>query len=159
MRWTVLAMLLALVVAQFIRRPVLLNPPPGPPMSAHVQVPPVVDSILRRACYDCHSNETRWPLYARVAPASWIIAEDVRAGRSDLNFSDWSTDPGREPTPGPRRGGRCSDLRKRIIPRPYNLVQPTSPRVSPAETEMICAWTQAARESLRIVLRDGSGLP
>jgi hypothetical protein len=159
MRWTVLAMLLALVVAQFIRRPVLLNPPPGPPMSAHVQVPPVVDSILRRACYDCHSNETRWPLYARVAPASWIIAEDVRAGRSDLNFSDWSTDPGREPTPSQRLGGICSDLRKRIMPiRSYLFLHPSA-RVSPAETEMICAWTQAARESLRIVLRDGSGLP
>jgi hypothetical protein len=38
---------------------------------------------------DCHSNETRWPWYARLAPGSWLMARDVRKGRSHFNMSEW----------------------------------------------------------------------
>ena len=41
-----------------------------------------------RACYDCHSNETRWPWYSNVAPVSWLIQRDVDEGRRELNFSE-----------------------------------------------------------------------
>jgi Haem-binding domain len=47
-------------------------------------------SVLRRACYDCHSNETVWPWYSRVAPVSWVIVHDVNEGRAALNFSTWN---------------------------------------------------------------------
>ncbi len=48
-----------------------------------------VQWILRRACYDCHSNETRWPLWAYVAPMSWQVVDDVERAREILNFSEW----------------------------------------------------------------------
>jgi len=48
-------------------------------------------SIARRACYDCHSNETVWPWYSNVAPMSWLIQRDVEEGREHLNFSDWGS--------------------------------------------------------------------
>jgi hypothetical protein len=51
--------------------------------------PPEVRAILRRACFDCHSNETRWPWYSQVAPLSWMIAAHVHDGRAALNFSYW----------------------------------------------------------------------
>ncbi len=51
--------------------------------------PPQVEAILRRACYDCHSNETVWPWYSRVAPVSWMVAYDVHEAREHLNFSDF----------------------------------------------------------------------
>jgi len=51
---------------------------------------PQTAALVRRACYDCHSNETTWPWYSYVAPASWLIAHDVDEGRSRLNFSDAS---------------------------------------------------------------------
>ncbi len=50
---------------------------------------PEVEAILRRGCYDCHSNETRWPWYSRVAPVSWMVAYDVHEAREHLNFSDF----------------------------------------------------------------------
>lgn len=52
-----------------------------------------VDAVLRRACYDCHSNETRWPWYSRVAPISWLVHRDVFEGRRHLNFSEWDKVP------------------------------------------------------------------
>jgi hypothetical protein len=110
-------------------------------MHQHVQVPSEIDSMIRRACYDCHSNETRWPAYAWVAPVSWLVARDVRRARSDLNFSEWGTDPDREPTPTQRLGGICSDLRKGIMP--------PRARVSNIELERICQWTLEAREQLQ----------
>lgn len=41
------------------------------------------------ACFDCHSNETTWPWYAKIAPSSWLLASDVSEGREVINFSEW----------------------------------------------------------------------
>jgi hypothetical protein len=49
-----------------------------------------VAALVRRACHDCHSNNTVWPWYSRIAPVSWLIADDVKGGRAHLNFSEWS---------------------------------------------------------------------
>lgn len=61
----------------------------NPQVTADLQAPPEVKRILHSACYDCHSNETRWPFYSKVAPISWFIADDVTEGRAKLNFSNW----------------------------------------------------------------------
>jgi hypothetical protein len=45
---------------------------------------------MHRACWDCHSNETKWPLYARLAPTSWLLAHDIHNARNHLNFSKWA---------------------------------------------------------------------
>ena len=52
-------------------------------------ISPEVSTILRNACYDCHSNETVYPWYADVAPMSWLVIHDVNEGREELNFSEW----------------------------------------------------------------------
>jgi hypothetical protein len=62
----------------------------NPPGRYNLDAPPEVDAILRRACYDCHTHETKWPLYARIAPGSWLMARDVHNGRNHLNFSKWA---------------------------------------------------------------------
>jgi hypothetical protein len=46
-------------------------------------------ALAVRACFDCHSNETKWPWYAHVAPVSWLAVHDVDEGREHLNFSEW----------------------------------------------------------------------
>jgi hypothetical protein len=53
--------------------------------------PREVQWVLRRACYDCHSTETRWPIWAYVAPMSWLVVRDVDRARAKLNFSDWAS--------------------------------------------------------------------
>lgn len=47
--------------------------------------------LARRACFDCHSNETQWPWYSNVAPVSWLINRHVLEGREHMNFSEWAT--------------------------------------------------------------------
>jgi hypothetical protein len=61
----------------------------NPPVTAEVIAPADVKTILRSACFDCHSNETHWPWYSRVAPISWWMVDHVGEGREELNFSQW----------------------------------------------------------------------
>lgn len=65
----------------------------NPPVQRTIDAPEDVERVLRRSCYDCHSNETDWPWYSRVAPASWLVADDVHEAREDMNFSEWPDDP------------------------------------------------------------------
>ncbi len=62
----------------------------NPPVESEVPAPAEVRAVLRRACYDCHSHETNKPWYGYVAPASWLLAYDVRQAREHLNFSTWN---------------------------------------------------------------------
>lgn len=79
-----LGMSVAFVVVQAVR-----FERTNPPVTADLQVEPELKRLLRRACYDCHSNETAWPWYTAVAPSSWLAHYDVTVGRRDVNFSDW----------------------------------------------------------------------
>lgn len=65
-------------------------PRSNPNISGEILAPSPIKSILKRACYDCHSHETVWPWYSTVAPMSWLVAWDVREGREELNFSIWN---------------------------------------------------------------------
>ena len=49
----------------------------------------VAEEVARASCFDCHSHHTRYPPYAYVAPASWLLQRDIEQGRDELNFSDW----------------------------------------------------------------------
>lgn len=62
----------------------------NPPVVSDLEAPVEVKSILKRSCYDCHSNEVNWPWYSYVAPVSWLVAYDVKEGREELNFSEWN---------------------------------------------------------------------
>ena len=61
------------------------NPPVENDLLASIKV----KDILKRACYDCHSNETNWTWYTQIAPVSFLVASDVNKGREKINFSEW----------------------------------------------------------------------
>lgn len=81
-----LSVLIPFLLIQFIpvdrENPIINN-------ATTLTAPPKVMSILKKSCYDCHSNETEWPFYSYVAPISWLVSRDVKLGRDDLNFSEW----------------------------------------------------------------------
>jgi hypothetical protein len=84
-KWSLAGLLLAFVAIQLV--PVDRT---NPPVETEVPATAEARSVLRRACYDCHSNETVWPWYSRIAPVSWLVARDVHEGREELNFSTWN---------------------------------------------------------------------
>jgi len=48
---------------------------------------PKTEELFNKACADCHSNNTKWPWYSKIAPISWLIAHDVAEGREHFNVS------------------------------------------------------------------------
>ncbi len=65
-----------------------------PTVSEPKWVNPEARALVKEHCFQCHSNETEWPWYSNIAPASWLIAMDVKEGRQQFNFSDWQANPG-----------------------------------------------------------------
>lgn len=55
------------------------------------QIDAEVSNLLRSACYDCHSNETKYPWYSYITPFSWFIFDHINHGREELNFSEWAS--------------------------------------------------------------------
>lgn len=95
-----------------------------------------VGAILDRSCQDCHSANTRWPWYARVAPFSWILARDVSKGRAKLDFSQWA-----EKLPSTnQRMEVCDAVSNGSMPlRAYTLVHRNA-RLSKQDVDSICDW-------------------
>lgn len=50
---------------------------------------PETRALAERACFDCHSNETKFPWYASIAPPSLLLSRHITEGRDNMNFSDW----------------------------------------------------------------------
>ena len=65
-----------------------------PAVSEPAWVTPQARTLAKEHCFQCHSNETEWPWYSNIAPASWLISFDVIEGRDKFNFSDWQKRPG-----------------------------------------------------------------
>jgi len=86
--------------------------------------------LARTACYDCHSNQTRWPPQSYVAPFSWLVTRDVEQGREELNFSDWAADDGEASDAADAVADRS------MPPTRYVLVHPDA-RLSDAERELL----------------------
>lgn len=102
--------------------------------------PPEVMAVLRRSCFDCHSNETVWPWYGRVAPASWLVARDVRMGRDELNFSTWSAMSAKERAEAARESHE-SAFAGEMPMRIYLLMHPDA-RLSAADYAALETWAR-----------------
>lgn len=86
------AMLLQFFPMQWVN-PMLVQS--NPPVQHHIHWDsPQTEAMIRRACYDCHSNETHWPWFTRLAPASWVSASTVNTARSHFNLSVTQLDTG-----------------------------------------------------------------
>ena len=149
-KWIVVGALAILILIQIIPAN-RTNPPVNPSRSleAHVEVPPEVQAVLKRSCYDCHSSATVWPWYTHVAPVSWYVVHDVNTGRSHVNFQDWEAQVN-EQEGKEHLGLTCKLVREGKMPPADYRVLHKGTDVSPEETNVVCAWSQkfgAADES------------
>jgi mono/diheme cytochrome c family protein len=98
---------------------------------------PQTRALAQRACFDCHSNETVWPWYAHVAPASWLAAHDVHEGRGILNFSEWN-----HPQPGADEVQEV--IEEREMPPSYFLIMHPEARLTPEERDALAKGLDAS---------------
>jgi hypothetical protein len=91
MKKIIVIILVAFILIQFF--PIdKTNPPPTPGMDflKIKNTPDKIARIIRTSCYDCHSNETTYPWYANISPASWWVKNHINEGRKHLNFSTFA---------------------------------------------------------------------
>ena len=90
MKKVLIIILVILVVIQFIPSGMPDNNlAAGQDIHDVIEVPENVSSIFKNACYDCHSQEVKYPWYSYIAPVSFLVARDIRVGREELDFSKW----------------------------------------------------------------------
>lgn len=110
----------------FLQAYTLLTLPENPPV---VQEPawdsPETRALVERACNDCHSNETVWPWYSKLAPVSFVIRRDVLRGREVLNYSEWGVG---EPDEGLQ--SMIDTISKEQMPLPYYAILQADARLT-----------------------------
>ena len=114
---------------------------------AGAQIATDVKRVIERKCFACHSEQTHWPAYSRIFPASWLIERDVMGARSRLNFSRWSEYSVEQ------QMELLSELGVRartgsMPPQRYLLLHPGS-KLTSAERVTLYAWSRAERKRLR----------
>jgi len=110
----------------------------NPPATADLAAPAEVKAILKASCYDCHSNETEWPWYSRVAPVSWLVASDTTNGRKKFNFSDWNTYPSGKQAAILAHAVR--EIRRGDMPPWYYTIKHGEARLTPEKKAVLEAW-------------------
>jgi hypothetical protein len=146
LKWIGIAILIIFIGIQFIQ-PERTNPPvdQSKTIFATLDVPSNVRAILERSCFDCHSNNTKWPWYSHVAPTSWLVASDVKAGRSHINFSTWADyDETRQISKLDMISQMVTDDKMPL--KTYRLMHPKSV-LTKAEVDLLSDWAQKAEDS------------
>jgi hypothetical protein len=136
--WTGVIALAAILLIN----PRLTNPPvaPGSDLMASNSPPAEIATILRNACYDCHSHETKWPWYSHVAPVSWWLVDHIKHARERLNFSDWSHDDARRSARRWRSMGEA--VADREMPLPSYLRGHPEARLTDQQRQTFADWSE-----------------
>jgi len=121
-------------------------PRENPPVTAEIQAPDQVRSLLESSCYDCHSNQTVWPWYSQVAPVSWLVYRDVKKARDELNFSLWDEYTDR------RREHKLEEIEEKVsegeMPLKFYLPLHPDARLSDADRQTLIDWARTERAAI-----------
>jgi hypothetical protein len=128
-------------------QPARTNPPVKTDFLTTMAAPSDVATIFHAACYDCHSNQTRWPWYSYIAPMSWQIAQDVNEGRPHVNLSEWPSD---NPSLALKKMQNMSDeIDDDDMPLPkYTLIHKDA-RLTEKQRDELTAWLDAGVAKLK----------
>ena len=112
-----------------------------------LELTPEIHQILVNKCADCHSNATRWPVYSRIAPASWLMERDIMEAREHMNFSLWQDYD--KDTRMDMLARTATEVRKGEMPVKQYLMMHPEARFTEAERALIINWTKTERTRLR----------
>lgn len=146
----VLAVLVAVIIAgQFIRpeRNASANPA-GTDVAGRLPIPEDLRQVLAISCFDCHTNNTRYPWYAEIQPVGWWLAGHIREGKKELNFDEFGTYQPR------RKFGKLRQIEEQLskgeMPLPSYLIIHKDAILSADKKELVIAWSRAMRDSLHV---------
>ncbi len=132
--WSVAVLLLLQLVKIDIPEPPKATP------EDRIKAPAEIASLLERSCNDCHSNTTRWPWYANIAPISFEVRGHVKDGRKWLNFDIWNQYDEK------KQQERLKGIVKTIdfkMPLPSYIWAHPEAKLSKEERESIKKWAQS----------------
>lgn len=143
-------MVVLLVLIQFFR--IDKNNPPAVPSKdfLNISAPPAeIAGLIRSACYDCHSHETKYPWYTNVAPVSWWIWNHIVEGREELNFSTWID------YPIDKRAHKLEEavelVREGVMPlKSYTIVHGEA-RLTAAQRDQLAAWFENEMQKTNVL--------
>ncbi len=143
-----LLILVAFVAAQFFQPERNTSEASGNNILTLHSVPENVAEILRNSCFDCHSNNTNYHWYHAVSPASWMVADHIREGKKELNFSEWGNmDVFSQIT---KLEEMCQESEHREMPlKSYLLMHPKA-KLSDEQIAALCDWTTRLSEELLV---------
>ena len=142
-----LIVLVVLVVAQFIQPPHNEGNTEGPTDITHaVTVPDTVMALLKRSCYDCHSNHTEYPWYSKITPVNWWLYNHINDGKRHFNFSDFNAGTYK------RRAKRLDEVgetvEKHEMPLSSYLWIHKDARLNDDQRKMIIDWAKGAEQKI-----------
>jgi len=147
MKKVLLLLVVVLIVIQFFRPEKNIHPQPQPANIASVYpVPANVDSILVKACNDCHTNNTRYPWYNNIQPVAWWLNHHVDEGKEELNFDEFAT------YAAARKYDKIKETKKEVdegeMPiYSYTLVHAEA-RLTDAEKQALTSWSENIRKQM-----------
>jgi mono/diheme cytochrome c family protein len=142
-----LGLALLFIALQFVRPAKNLSPVPGPQdITAKVTVPAGVQQVFAKACYDCHSDHTRYPWYAGVQPVGWWLSSHIHDGKQHLNFSEFGTYKAKTADRKLKQIAREVDDGSMPL-NSYTLIHRDA-ILTAAEIKLIDDWVEAARTQI-----------
>lgn len=147
LRPAILVFVLALVGIQFFHPKKNLGPAGGPADVAVCHaIPADVQTLLTAACYDCHSNHTRYPWYANVQPAAWLLDHDIRDAKRELNFSEFGAYPGRHAAR--KLDAIAEQVSEGDMPLASYRWMHREARLTTEQRKMLTDWAQTLRDKI-----------
>lgn len=146
-RLLVLVLIFGLVAIQFV--PTSLNQSsvtPKEDILKFYKAPSEVSLLMKNSCYDCHSNNTKYPWYNKIQPVSWIMEGHVKDGKEELNFNEFASYSKR------RQKSKLKSIISQIeddeMPLKGYLLMHGNASLSERDKEIINTWVENLKDSL-----------
>lgn len=108
--------------------------------------PPAVKQILANACYDCHSNQTRYPWYAEVQPVAWWLASHINDAKREINFAEFGAYPRKRQAK--KLEAMIDEVRDRTMPlKSYTWLHHDA-KLTDAQVTVLCNWAEGVGDRL-----------
>ncbi|NJN77288.1 MAG: heme-binding domain-containing protein [Saprospiraceae bacterium] len=108
------------------------------------QPPTEIATLIKNACYDCHSHQSKYPWYSNVAPASWMLEHHIEEGRQHLNFSTWATYPEKK---ADHKLEECvEEVEEGNMPMKPYIIMHSEAKMTDAQKTVLVEWFESQRK-------------